>query len=159
MDKKVKGLFQVQETINKEDNNRHIVHKFQIDNKYKTLFVTFKYFPLFLEDEDKAKEIIFKALDKYRSGAELEQEKENWRKYLKLSNLLTLSFDDINGFRGCAHRKNNNEVIVISSDKSSPGMISGVVEKGEFKITMSIHALVTDICEYSIQVDGEVLYD
>ena len=159
MDKKVKSLFKVQDTINKEDNNTHIVHKFQLDNTYKTLFITFRYLPLFLDNEEKAKDIIFNAIDKYRSGVELEQEKENWREYLKLSNLLTLSFDDTNGFRGCAHRKNNNEVIVISSDKSSTGMISGDIEKGEFKITMSVHALVTDICEYSIQVDGEVLYD
>lgn len=159
MGKSFKNLFEVHNTINKEDNNKHIVHIFQLDSTYKSLFIRFKYYPLFLDDEDKAKEIIFESLGKYRSGNELEKEKEQWREYLKLSNLLTVSFDDINGFRGCAHRKNNNEVIVISSDKSSPGMIPGVVKKGEFKITMSIHALVTDTCEYSIQIDGEVLYD
>lgn len=142
-------------SIREEYNNKHITHIVNLEKDYNKIIVEFKYNPLTLEDKTKAKNIIINALGKYREKEELTREINRWEKYLDLSNLLTLSFDDENGFRGCTHRKNNNETIVVAEKESSPGIISGIVNRGEFKITVSIHALVTDICNYSLCVYGE----
>lgn len=139
-------------TLTPEDLNKHIIHECILNKEYKKLNVIFEYSPKYLEDEEKQREIIFSTIDKYSIGKENEEAKNNWKQYKGIKNNITVSVDDENGFRGMAHRRDQNQNHIISENESSPGFTIGKIPAGLFKVTVSIHALVTEQCNYKVAV-------
>lgn len=65
------------------------------------------------------------------------------------------SIDGPNGFRGAAHRHLPDQVLFITEDSASPGLLAGKLDKGKWKITISTHAVVTDVCNYRLFITEE----
>lgn len=75
--------------------------------------------------------------------------------FLPLKNLVTLSLDDPRGYRGAAHRQAPRQVHKLSESKASPGFYKGAISAGEWKLTLNVHALVTEFCDCAIQIEAE----
>ncbi|MCY6354443.1 hypothetical protein [Clostridium sp. ZS2-4] len=156
----MKILLEESNTIDSTFEKEHITYECTLAKEYKKLKVIFEYSPKCLEDEKQVKILVEEALEKYVEGEELEKEKQNWANRKSLSNLLTVSLDDKNGFRGCVHRKDNKQELIISEEEATEGLIQGVIPPGIFKITISVHALVTRECSYKLYLyDMEENYD
>lgn len=145
-------LFDCHNIIDESYNRSHIIHKFTLSKDCNSIKIIFEYSPKFVENDMKAKELVQSIIDKQVIGINKEKEKNNWKLYKDLKNLLTISIYDSMGFRGCAHRQNQYQEHIIREKEASPGMIEGMVPKGEFIIKVSAHALVTDKCNYIIKV-------
>ena len=79
-----------------------------------------------------------------------------WYEYLPVKNLLTVSLDSPDGYIGCAHRQDSRQTHIISETESSRGFIKTRLPSGLYRITINVHALVTDECTFNIKVFGEV---
>ncbi|MDV4152045.1 hypothetical protein R0131_14545 [Clostridium sp. AL.422] len=145
-------LFDCHNIIDESYNRSHIIHKFKLSKECNSIKIIFEYNPKFIKNDIKAKEIIQSTIDKQVVGIEKEKEINNWQAYKKLKNLLTLSIYDAIGFRGAAHRQDQHQEHIIRKNDASPGMIEGIIPKGEFTIKVSAHAMVTDECNYNIKV-------
>lgn len=75
--------------------------------------------------------------------------------FLPLKNLVTLSLDDPYAYRGAAHRQAARQVHEITDSFASPGFYAGMVFAGEWKLTLNVHALVTEFCDCSVCVECE----
>ena len=146
------NLYEVEGQVNPSCTSSHIEYSFYIEKQYDLLKVRFEYFPKDLEDDDVAKELITRSLDKYGYS----EEKKKWQDFLPLKNHITLSFDDPDEFRGAVHRHDHKLELSFNKEKSSPGIIPKVNSPGLWKVKLSIHALVTERCDYSLIVSGEM---
>jgi hypothetical protein len=145
-------LFEINSTITPSSNKSQIVHMMYLPKVSKKICIEFSYEPKLLEDKESSKEIIQEALSRFIPEEELQYKREHWEDYYPLQNLITLSFDDAVYFRGAAHRHNPKQHLLISEDSASPGLTPGIIPEGMFKATLSVHALVTERCSYSIKV-------
>lgn len=145
-------LFEIDSTITPSSSKNQIIHTMYLPKVSKKICVEFSYDPKLLEDRDKSRGIIQEALSRYVLEEELQYKREHWEENYPLQNLITLSFDDAEGFRGAAHRHNPRQQLILSEDFASPGLTPGIVPEGIFKVTVSVHALVTEKCSYSIKV-------
>lgn len=127
----------------------NICFDFEVPSGVKALRVEYKYSPKHVEDKEKSVEMISLAAKKY--GEEI----NSFDDLLPLSNLVTLSFDDCNGYRGACHRHPNEQSIYISSEASTPGIINSPITHGMWSVTLNIHFVGSDEVEYSIKIEGE----
>ena len=127
----------------------HIAYTFNIDKNIDKLNIDFSYYPKKLEDMKKAKSIIEKSIHEY---IEVFGDKfsGSWQNFLPVLNLLTISIDDPYGFRGCSHRHDHIQHLILSEEETSPGFMKSPIVKGLWKVTISVHAVVTDTCEYNL---------
>ncbi len=129
----------------------HITYTFNLQKDSEQLNIDFEYYPKILKDPVKSKELIINGLNLYADKKRCLLT-EKWEQFLPLKNLLTISIDDSDKFRGCAHRHSPKQNLVISHEKASPGFIPGMLKKGLWKVTISVHAVVTDNCHYKLHV-------
>ena len=132
-----------------DDNKTNIKLSFDVPDGVKSLRVEYKYNPKFVEDKEKSIDMIRAACEEY------DEKIDDYEQYLPLANLVTLSFDDKNGYRGACHRHPNEQSIVISSNGSTPGIINAPVESGEWSVTLNVHFVGSDKVEYSIDIEGD----
>lgn len=147
-----KTLLKVEGIVTPYASKSHIVYIFYLPQGSSRLNIDFSYEPKNLEDPDAAKEIISKELGNFILAEEQQEYLENWDLFLPLKNLLTLSFDDTSGYRGCAHRHDSVQHLIISEQDASPGLIAGLIPAGMFHITLSVHAVITNTCHYCLKV-------
>ncbi len=110
----------------------------------------FEYSPKNLDNEEQSKQLILESLRKYG----YEDSGHRCEEFMPLKNHLTLSFDDPVQFRGATHRHDSNLELVLSDSNSSPGLISSDNPPGMWKVTISMHAVVTDECKYKLKIWG-----
>lgn len=139
----------------------HIPYIFSLPKGGTQLHIDFGYDPKILEDRERSKELIIGSLISYiDTDSERSRLIEEWERFLPLRNLLTVSIDDCQGFRGCAHRHSPKQHLTISQEKASPGFIPGPLTAGQWKATISVHAVVTGKCHYKLHVwEGEKACD
>jgi hypothetical protein len=130
----------------------HITYTLHLNRECRELHVEFAYEPKKLEDEAKAKELIYAGFEQYILEEHRKSFQDNWRDFLPLQNLLTLSFDDENGFRGAGHRHDPIQHLVISEEAASPGLVPGLLPRGQVRIMINLHSVVSEQCRYRIHV-------
>lgn len=130
----------------------HISYRFFLTSAGGRLGINFAYRPKQLEDIEKAKALIERSIDLYFEEETIEQAKVRYTSYLPLNNLLTVSVDGPDGHRGAAHRHDPEQFLYLSNNEASPGLVCGEIVKGMWEVTLSLHAVVTDYCEYSLQI-------
>jgi hypothetical protein len=130
----------------------HITYTLHLNRECRELLVEFAYEPKKLEDEAKAKELILEGLDRYILEEHRKSFADNWKEFLPLQNLLTLSFDDEFGFRGAGHRHDPVQRLIISENAASPGLVPGVFPRGQLRIMINLHSVVSEECRYRIHV-------
>ena len=134
-----------------EKGNRYI--PFTVPEGVKKLFITYSYSPKNLEDKEKSYRLIKENI--LRDAPEDMDRYKDYEEFLPLKNLVTLSLDSPEGFRGAAHRQDDSQHHEIGEDLTSPGFIKGEITAGQWSLCLNVHALVTDICTCRIKIEGE----
>ncbi|WJH36683.1 hypothetical protein N6H14_13685 [Paenibacillus sp. CC-CFT747] len=111
----------------------HIAYTFHLHRECRELHVTFAYEPKTLADEQLSEELIREALSRYLPAERQGAIGDGWKEYSPLNNLLTLSFDDENGFRGAGHRHDPDQHLIIAGTEASPGLVPGVFPRGRLR--------------------------
>ncbi|MGN0519885.1 MAG: hypothetical protein ACI4LB_04020 [Candidatus Fimenecus sp.] len=75
--------------------------------------------------------------------------------FLPLKNLITLSLDDPNGYRGAAHRQADSQVHILTEATASPGFLTGKLPAGQWRLVLNVHALVTPFCDCRVKIEVE----
>lgn len=147
----MRTLISVEGILNPICEKNHISYVFNVEDNLSNINILLDYTPKHLEDREKSKKIIEGCLSRYSLLTD-EEIKEQWINHLPVKNLITVSVDDSRGFRGAAHRQPDGEKLYISNEKVSPGMIPGEIIPGQWRVTVSTHALVTERCIYKLHV-------
>jgi len=129
----------------------HIKYTFNLPVQSRRLNIDFEYQPKKLFDEERSKMLIQEGLRRFCENPD-ENELNSWKSYMPLSNLLTISIDDPKGFRGSVHRHTPVQHLFITEDAASPGLIQGSLPEGQWSVTISVHAVVTEECCYKLHV-------
>ncbi|TNJ67720.1 hypothetical protein FE784_02880 [Paenibacillus hemerocallicola] len=147
-------LLDVEAMLKATQTRTHIVYSFSVSEMCRRLHIDFRYSPKTLDDEALAMDIVRQSVHKY--GARSEQSiADGLKKWLPLKNLITVSVDDPSGFRGACHRQHAEQHLFLAADSASPGLMPGPLQVGNWSITLSVHALVTDLCSYRLTVREE----
>ncbi|GMX66661.1 hypothetical protein Elgi_59330 [Paenibacillus elgii] len=150
----MKDLLIVEGKLTPLSSKTHITYQFYMPEAAECLVIDFSYSPKKLNDLHASRELIEDAIDQYVNPSLQPVYKEQWEKFVPLQNLLTLSIDDPDGFRGSAHRHPNEQHHVLSRKESSPGFIEGPIQDGIWRVTISVHCVVTEACHYTLSIRG-----
>ncbi|SEN84208.1 PHP domain-containing protein [Amphibacillus marinus] len=148
-------IFETTTTLEQSSTQSHSSFTFFVPMESNQVMISFAFSPAFLDDNNQAKQIISQALDHYQGWVEAETEANQINKHLPIKNLLTLSVDDPNGFRGARHCHKATQLVTLSEQSASPGMLKGSLPEGLWAITISAHALVTETCTFKLKVEVE----
>lgn len=119
---------------------------FFVEKGVKKIIVEYSYSPKTV-DEALAKVQIADCLKKYGIDGHSVDE------FLPVKNLVTLSFDDTNGYRGACHRHANTQTIVIAQNDSTPGIVNAPITSGEWVVMLNVHSVGCEV-EYNISITG-----
>lgn len=128
--------------VKPEDEKTNISLPFTVPCQVKSLEIEFSYEPKILEDNDRARLLIEKCIEK--DAGEFKAEYPTWESFLPLKNLITVSLDDPEGHRGCAHRQANFQSHSIGESFASPGFYKGKIQQGRWQVVLNIHGVVTE---------------
>ncbi|MEK5239881.1 hypothetical protein NST99_29915 [Paenibacillus sp. FSL L8-0470] len=151
-----KDIITVEGKLTPLSSKTHITYQFHLDYPLSSLEIDFRYAPKQFLDREASQPLILEAIEIYSDPAWVALHKKQWDNFYPLQNLLTLSLDSPLGFRGSAHRHAPEQKHMICPDgsKTSPGFISGDIPSGVWKITISVHCVVTPDCRYELFVRG-----
>lgn len=154
----MKAVKEICITVLKKDNKTNIEIPFDLPYDADRLIIKMSYSPKIPDDREL--QILEAKANIERDAPGKWAEEYNPESFLPLKNLITVSLDDSFGYRGCAHRQANSQEHIIEKNFASPGFYCGEIKKGIWKITLNVHAIVTEKCECNISVfadGGEVL--
>lgn len=149
-----KMIFKRKLCLSPADEKTQISLPFFVEEAGEALRVEFSYYPKILEDRDLALRLVKENI--LRDSPALLTTDCNLDSFLPIKNLITVSLDDPDGYRGCAHRQPNQQQILLSEKTATPGFYQGKIPKGKWILTLSIHALVTKetTCSLSVYLKG-----
>ena len=133
------------------DSGTTVTLPFLMPEGFQTITARMTYAPSELHDPEQTMALIEAAL---QALAPMEAPGA-WEKFAPLSNLITLSLDDPNGYRGNAHRKDARQTHVLTASDASPGFLPGAIPPGPWRASIHIHALVTPECRTTLVIEGE----
>ncbi|AZN41415.1 hypothetical protein [Paenibacillus albus] len=133
----------------------HIAYSFHLDRQGGKFLIDFAYEPKNLDDREQAHSMIVDGIDKYTESAQRDRMLERWESFLPLKNLITVSVDDPKRHRGAGHRHDPEQQLFISGQDASPGFVNGELNEGLWRITLSLHAIVTESCRYRLRIYHE----
>ncbi|MBP1964154.1 hypothetical protein [Paenibacillus aceris] len=148
-------ILDVQGIVHPNSSKTHISYQFHLGSHVGKLRIHFAYEPKNLEDREISKSMILKSIHKYTEPNQSERLQAKWESFLPLKNLITLSVDDPERHRGAGHRHDPEQLLVISELEASPGFISGKLPAGLWNVTLSLHAIVTESCRYTMHIHQE----
>ncbi|NGZ76886.1 hypothetical protein [Saccharibacillus alkalitolerans] len=144
-------LLDIQGSVTPEESRTHIRVPLELHEGCGRLNVRFEYAPKNLEDRERALELLKESYDLYILPEQREQAVARADRHLPLKNLITLSFDGPDGYRGACHRHDEVQELFLASGEASPGLMPGRLEAGEWNVTLSLHCIVTATCEYRLR--------
>ncbi|MBD0381406.1 hypothetical protein [Paenibacillus sedimenti] len=130
----------------------HITYKFHVPESGGMLWFSFAYGPKNLENLERSRDLIHESIDKYTEPDQRGRLQAKWESFIPLKNLITVSLDDPERHRGAGHRHDPEQLLFLSEDNASPGFVSGSIPSGMWEATLSLHAIVTDTCQYILQI-------
>lgn len=148
-------ILDVQGIVHPNSSKTHISYRFHLGTQGGKLRIHFAYEPKNLEDQEQSKTMIFESINKYTEPNQRERIQAKWESFLPLKNLITVSVDDPERHRGAGHRHDPEQLLVISELEASPGFVSGKMLAGMWHVTLSLHAIVTESCRYTLQIHQE----
>ena len=140
-----------------DDEKTNISFPFEINEDVKSLKITFSYDPKILEDDERADMLIENNIKK--DAGEFAHEYTDWDEFKPLKNLITVSVDDTKGYRGCAHRQDKDQIHIIREDFASRGFHKGKPEKGQWKVVLNLHGIVTETVNCKLKVEAGDFYE
>lgn len=140
-----------------KDEKTNISFPFTVPEGTVSLKISFSYDPKLLEDGDRAKMLIENNIKK--DAGDYADQYPDWKEYLPLKNLITLSLDDAKGYRGCAHRQDKEQIHIIREDFASRGFHKGRPEAGSWKVVLNLHGIVTEKVNCILKVEAGDFYE
>ena len=128
--------------ITEEACHRHVDLGFALSEDAKGLKIVYSYSPKSYEGED-ALQMATEAFKEAYGNHPIDIEEVKGE--LPLNNHVTLSVEKDGRLIGTAHRHNNNIVVEISRDMATVGFKHTEITKGEYKITLSVHAILCKV--------------
>lgn len=147
----MKTVMEREVTILPENNKTNIILPFTVSEAAKLMKITYSYSPKILEDSERAKLLIEECLEK--DAGEFKKDYPDWEEFLPLKNLITLSLDSPEGYRGAAHRHDHEQTHILSEKDASAGFLKGEITAGEWRLTLSVHTVVTEECLCKIKIE------
>ncbi|SDN69737.1 hypothetical protein SAMN04487897_104120 [Paenibacillus sp. yr247] len=151
----IQPILNVQGIVQPNSSKTHISYRFHLAKPGGKLLIDFAYEPKNLEDREQAKTMIFTSINTYTEPNQRERIQAKWESFLPLKNLITVSVDDPKGHRGAGHRHDPEQLLFISELETSPGFVSGKIVEGMWHVTLSLHAIVTESCRYTLHIHQE----
>ena len=148
----MKVLLKKSITVTPENEKTNIFLPFSVDEGNERLEIDYRYSPKILEDEEKSRILIKENL--IRDGWNEIAEKGDYKAFMPLKNLITLSLDSPGGYVGAAHRQADVQHHEISENFASVGFDRVKITAGEWILALNLHAVVTDECRCEIEVRG-----
>ena len=148
----MKILLKKSVTLTPEHEKTNIFLPFLVNEEFERLEIDYSYSPKTLEDEEKSKVLIKENL--IRDGWDEIAERGDYKAFMPLKNLITLSLDSPQGYVGAAHRQADTQHHEISEDFSSVGFDRVKITAGEWTLALNLHAVVSDECNGEIEVRG-----
>ncbi|MFD0694683.1 hypothetical protein ACFQZT_11315 [Paenibacillus sp. GCM10027628] len=130
----------------------HISYKFPVREPGGKLWISFAYAPKNLADREQSKALIEASIGKYTEPEQRDRLQAKWESFLPLKNLITISVDDPERHRGAGHRHDPEQLLLLSEPEASPGLVSGPMPSGMWEVTLSLHAIVMENCQYTLQI-------
>lgn len=135
--------------ITPDMDKTNIAFEFDAPDDFGAITADFSYAPKTLEDEDAALRLVYSALKRFRPDGGQDDPHE----HLPVKNLITLSFDDPNGYRGAAHRQPNEQHIRLCESGGTPGFYNRKNRGGKWRVMLNIHCCVSDV-RYTLKIEG-----
>jgi len=145
-------LLDLQGNCTPEDSRTHIRIPFVLPQATEELRIRFEYAPKTLDDREYSIRLLEESFDQYLLPAQRQQANTQVDQYLPLKNLITLSIDDEQSYRGACHRHDEIQDLTLSASQASPGLMAGPLRAGSWSVTLSLHCIVTESCNYRLQI-------
>lgn len=142
-----------QDVLHPEQSATNVEFPFVLENAVDSLTIEWEYWPKVLSDDDLARRMLNDGMEHCVEEQDRAQFPIN--EFLPLVNLVTLSVDAPDGYRGCAHRHDPQQKHVLRAEDASPGFDDGEIMAGEWKVVINVHAVVTEPCNYRLKVTAE----
>lgn len=147
-------LFEETLLLHPEQTKTNVVRTFGVPRDFREAVIEFSYAPKLVTDLATVKRETLQGSLKYglvpEGTADIPLED-----CPVIRNMVTVSMD-INGrFCGYAHRHDPEQTIRLSEAYASPGFHRLKPEKGEWKLTIPVNNVSTDVCTVSVRVRGE----
>lgn len=143
--------------VTPENEKTNISFPFTVPEDTVSLKITFSYDPKILEDDERARLLIENNIKK--DAGEYADEYPDWKEFLPLKNLITVSIDDTVGYRGCAHRQDKDQIHIIREDFASRGFHKGRPQVGQWRIVLNLHGIVTEKIDCKLMVEAGDFYE
>ncbi|GGO03420.1 hypothetical protein [Saccharibacillus kuerlensis] len=145
-------LLDTEGCVTPEESRTHIRIPFELGENCERLNLRFQYAPKKLENRERAIALLKESYDLYILPEHREYAAEHTDRHLPLNNLITVSLDDARGYRGACHRHDPLQELFLSRQEASPGLMAGELTAGSWSVTLSLHCIVTEICDYRLQI-------
>lgn len=150
----MKLIYSLEKTLTTADDKTNIRCPFLLEQPLSRMEIHFSYSPKELADTEKARQLIEDGFEKYAPEPYRKGYKP-WQEYLPIVNLLTLSVDSPSGYVGAAHRQSPEQTHTLTAVSCSRGFVPVRLTSGEWAVTVNVHALVSDLCTFRLEVFGE----
>ena len=150
-------LLQKEFQVFPENEKTNLPFVFDVAEGIKSLKITFKYDPKILEDDERANILIENNIKK--DAGEFAPEYSDWDEFKPLKNLITVSVDDPDTYRGCAHRQDKDQIHIIREDFASRGFHKGRPQAGQWKVVLNLHGIVTETVNCKLKVEAGDFYE
>ena len=140
-------------TLHPADSKTNVCIDVPVTRDYAWLEMKCSYAPKVLEDEERARKLIEEGIERY-VPAEFKDQCGDWREYLPVVSLITISLDYKNRYIGCAHRHHKEQRHVISENFSSPGFFKQAVLAGNWRAVINVHYVANDNVDYHLIINA-----
>ena len=146
-------IFSAEVSVTRDDLHKHLKYPFRLLRDAEKLTVRYSYSPKRYEGDDSyaLARAAFEA--SYPEG--IAPSVEEIKAELPLNNHVTLSLEREGVLIGTAHRHANNAEYRVSALSASPGFTPTAVEKGEWAVVLSAHAVLDEKLTATIEVEAE----
>jgi len=138
--------------VSPKDSKTHVRIPFQLIRSCGRLNIRLEYSPKTLDDREQTLALLKRSFDLYLLPEQKERAAAQADQFMPLKNLITLSLDDPQGYRGACHRQDAVQHVYVTDQKASPGLMPGKLESGPWQVTLSLHCIVTETCDYRLQI-------
>ncbi len=151
-------LFEKEFQLFYEQEKTNVTFPFTVPEGAESLKISFSYDPKTVEDMDRARLLAENNIKK-DAGEEYFHEYPSWEAYLPLKNLITVSVDDPETYRGCAHRQDKDQVHILRENFASRGFLKGRIQAGQWKVVLNLHGIVTETVNCKLKAEAGDFYE
>lgn len=132
--------------VTQKNDKTNIFFDFNVPNGIERIIIDYNYTPKTVENKAEALALIEKKMKQYGADGTAEN-------YLPVKNLITLSLNDENGYRGAAHRQADIQHHEINENFADPGFIKGKIDSGTWRIALNVHCCACNV-NYNLKITG-----